>query len=205
MILKVICPKEKKQMKLFKISLFSVFFVFSILIFLSSLKYRNWKEEMFEKEKLVCLQNIDINQEEIDKKVEKFVLSDSQTEFIVFNADEIIHILQKSIRREGNILLKDLCVFPSKGEWMILIKYETKRVPVPWLVLNIVKDNRETPEIYVKDLTIGNTKFPFNLSKGVVKDINKGISEAITLLNENQFLGREIKNIELTEERIVIR
>lgn len=175
------------------------------MFFFNSLKYRNWKKEMFEKEKRVCLQNIDINQEEIGKKVEKFVLSGSQTEFIVFNTDEIVHILQKSVRREGGILLKDLCVFPSKGEWVILIKYEAKRVSVPWLVLNIVKDNRETPEIYVKDLTVGNTKFPFNLSKGVVKDINKGISEAITLLNENQFLGREIKNIELTEEKVVIR
>jgi len=109
------------------------------------------------------------------------------------------------MQKGEEVHLKDLCALSSKGVWTILVKYEVKGVTMPWLVLDIVKDDRETSEIYVKNLSIGNTPLPFGVGKKMERNVNKGIREAITLLNENEFLGREIKNIELIEEKVVIR
>jgi hypothetical protein len=37
------------------------------------------------------------------------------------------------------------------------------------------------------------------------EDLNRGVSDGIIMLNENNFLGRRIDNIELLEDRIVFK
>ena len=175
------------------------------MILFNILKYRNWEKQIFNERKFLCLEDVEIDQEEIESKIEDFVLSDSQTEFIVFEVHEVLHILQSNMQKGENIVLKDLCILSSRGLWTILLQYEIRAVSMPWLVLDIVKDERETAEVYVKELTIGDIAPPFGLSRNIMRDINRGISEGIILLNENQFLGRGIRNIELLEERVVIR
>jgi hypothetical protein len=71
--------------------------------------------------------------------------------------------------------------------------------------MEIVKDDRETAELYVRDLLLGKYKVPGFIAKDIVHSINKGISDAILLVNENAFLGRRIENIELLEERVVVK
>lgn len=192
-------------MKLLRIFFLTIFLLLIFLISFYILKYRRWEKEFFQKKELRCLQNIEVDQEKVGEKFKKFVLSNNKTEFVVLDTDEVIYILEGSIKKGKEVLLKDLCILSSKGVWTILVKHEVKGVTMPWLVLNIVKDDRETSEIYVKDLSIGDTLLPFGVGKKMERNINKGIREAITLLNENEFLGREIKNIELIEEKVVIR
>lgn len=192
-------------MKLFKIILFTTFLILFLFVFLNFLKYRNWYQGTFQETDIICLRDIEIEQEDIDEKIKNFVLSDSGTEFIVLDVNEVIHILESNIQGSENVFLKDICIEDNRGVWTIFLRYEIRDTSMPWLVLNIVKDDRETPEIYVRELTIGNINIPFGIGRNIIRNVNRGISEAIILLNENQFLGREIRNIELLEERVVIR
>ena len=192
-------------MKLFKIILFTTFLILFLFVFLNFLKYRNWYQGTFQETDIICLRDIEIEQEDIDEKIKNFVLSDSGTEFIVLDVNEVIHILESNIQGSENVFLKDICIEDNRGVWTIFLRYEIRDTSMPWLVLNIVKDDRETPEIYVRELTIGNINIPFGIGRNIMRNVNRGISEAIILLNENQFLGREIRNIELLEERVVIR
>lgn len=192
-------------MKLFKIFLFTTFLILFLFVFLNILKYRNWYQGTFQETDIICLRDIEIEQEDIDEKIKNFVLSDSGTEFIVLDVNEVIHILESNIQGSEIVSLKDICIEDNRGVWTIFLRYEIRDTSMPWLVLNIVKDDRETPEIYVRELTIGNIDIPFGIGRNIIRNVNRGISEAIILLNENQFLGREIRNIELLEERVVIR
>lgn len=142
---------------------------------------------------------------EIDEKIQKFVTSDTQTDFITFLPEEIIHILKLNIQINETFFLEDICMLPSQGLWSLYLRFSFKDINIPWVVLNIVKDNRETVEIYVKSIDVGGYSLPRFFVKGVIDQINKGISDAIVLTNENEFLGRTIRNIELLKERVVIK
>lgn len=193
-------------MRLFKKILLLIFFLFTIFLLLTFLMYRNWEQKTFSTESLiVCFTDIDEKAFDIDTKIEKFILSDSKTEFVTFTAEEVVNVLKSNIQVGESAQVEDLCVLSSKGMWSVYLKYRLGEIPVPWIVLDIVKDDRETAEIYVKDLYIGGYLIPKIFSKKIVVEINKGISDAIILVNENSFLGRNIKNIELLEERIVIK
>lgn len=193
-------------MRLFKkilLLIFSLLFIFLLLIFFM---YRNWEQKTFSKDSgIVCFTDIDEATLNIDTKIEKFILSDSKTEFVTFTTEEVISVLKSNIQVGESAQVEDLCVLSSKGMWSVYLKYRLGKVPVPWIVLDIVKDDRETAEIYVKDLYIGGYLTPKIFSKKIIVEINKGISDAIILVNENSFLGRNIKNIELLEERVVIK
>ena len=193
-------------MKLFRITLISIFLIFGIFFFLLSLGYRDWEKKIFFGDsKVVCFSGIDERILYIDQKIEDFILSDSKTEFVTLTSEEIASIFKSNIQVGKSVQLIDLCILPSEGTWSLYLKYKIGAIPVPWIVLEIVKDDRETAEIYVKKVYIGKNSIPSLLSKQIVVNINSGISDAIILVNENRFLGRNIKNIELLEERVVLK
>jgi hypothetical protein len=71
--------------------------------------------------------------------------------------------------------------------------------------MNVVKDNRETAEIYVNEIKVGDTRVPGVIEKKVMVDINRGMSDAVIMLNENRFLGRVIENIEFLDDKVVFK
>jgi hypothetical protein len=52
---------------------------------------------------------------------------------------------------------------------------------------------------------IGGLEIPTFLETRLREDLNRGISDGIIMLNENNFLGRRIDNIELLEDRVVFK
>jgi hypothetical protein len=193
-------------MKLFKVFLFIILFILLSFLLFNVLRYIRWEKEFFEiKKSLVCLEDIDVEDEEIEKKIESFIISNNKTEFIVFETDEVLYILKENMELNEAVDIQDICIETNRGVWVLYIQYKTERIRVPWLQLNIVKDDRETPELYVREISIGGRDIPFGMGGRIRTDINRGISEGIILLNENQFLGREITNIELLEDRVVVK
>jgi hypothetical protein len=193
-------------MKLFKIFLFTILLILLSLVLFNVFTYRMWEKEFFEiKNSLVCLEDIDIKENQKEEKIESFILSNNRTEFIVFQTDEVLHLLNENMEFNEYLNVEDVCLETERGAWVMYIQYRTERFTMPWVQLNFVKDDRESPEIYVRDVAIGKRDIPFGMGKRIRTDINKGISEGIILLNENQFLGREITNIELLEDRVVIK
>jgi hypothetical protein len=71
--------------------------------------------------------------------------------------------------------------------------------------LDISKDTIESAQLYVSNIYLGNQLLPAKISNGLKEEINKGISDALVLVSENNFLGRTITNIELLEDEIVVK
>jgi len=193
-------------MKLFKIFLFTTFLLFLSFSFFHIFRYRNWEKDFLENKNITtCFEDINVEEEIIDERIEKFIISDSGTEFVVFSVEEVLYILRQNMSVNGDREIQDICIIDQEGEWIIHTKYQIENISMPWLVFHIVKDNRETPELYIRELYMGKAEIPFGLGRRIMVDMNRGISEAIVILNENQFLGRKITNIELLEERVVIK
>ena len=78
-------------------------------------------------------------------------------------------------------------------------------IVLPWLRLDVAKDTIESAQLYVSNIYVGNQLIPEKIVSSVKAQINKGISDALILVSENNFLGRTITNIELLDEKIVVK
>ncbi len=195
--------------KVFRILLLVFLFVTIALVavdFVSYLGYSKWEEEELSKQDITCMSDITVESSIVEDKIKKFTLSDTRTDFIVLTESEMLYLLGENFTEEGgDISVEDICLKPSQGLWQLYLKSEYKGISIPWLVLDIAKDNIETAEVYVRKVYIGNLNLPEFLEARLKGDLNKGISDGIIMLNENNFLGRRIDNIELLEDRVVFK
>ena len=111
-------------------------------------------------------------------------------------------VLNKSL--EG-IEIKNIHLETAQGKWKIFVKTKVGDFNVPWIAFDIIKDNMETAQVYVGSIYIGDYNITDYLPKNSINDINKGISDAIILFNENLFSKRYIQNIELEDTNVVIK
>jgi hypothetical protein len=195
--------------KIFKTLLLLFLFVVITLVvvgFVSYIKYSKWEDDELSKQNITCMSDITVESSVIEDKIKKFTLSDTRTDFIVLTESEMLYLLEENFAEEGgDISVEDICLKPSQGVWQLYLKAKYKGIPIPWLILDIVKDNIETAEVYVGQLHVGGLELPKFLESRLRGDLNRGISDGIIMLNENNFLGRRIDNIELLEDRIVFK
>lgn len=190
-------------MKLFKkISLsISLFIIFSIVAFLAI--YAIWRKDMGgQSENILCYTQ---RSESVDIKIRDFIISDRETEFVIFEVEEVLTILHENTALDGQLEMENICLKPEKSVWSLYLQYSYEGIQVPFIILEISKDNRETAEIYASQISIGPLELPQFLSKTLLVNINKGISDALILVNENRFLGRQLKNVELLEQTVVLK
>jgi hypothetical protein len=201
--------------KVFKTLLLLFLSTIIILIgigFISYLRYSKWEEGELSNQRITCISDIiDESSEEedmgaiIEDKIKKFALSDTKTDFIVLTEEEMLYLFSENFTEEGDIKVEDICIKPSEGVWQLYLKSKYKKVSLPWLVLDIVKDNIETAEVYIREVHVGDLELLSFLEARVREDFNRGISDGIIMLNENDFLGRRIDNIELLEDRLIFK
>ena len=195
--------------KVFKTLLLLFLFVAITLVvvgFVSYIRYSKWEDDELSKQDITCMSDITVESSIIEDKIKKFTLSDTRTDFIVLTESEMLYLLGENFTEEGgDVPVEDICLKPSQGVWQLYLKSSYKGISIPWLVLDIVKDNIETAEVYVRQLHVGGLELPKFLESRLKEDLNRGISDGIIMLNENNFLGRRIDNIELLEDRVVFK
>lgn len=140
----------------------------------------------------------------LDEKFKEFVMSEDNISFIELSSNEVLSLLQSTDIVSGGDV-KDICIEPSKGVWSIYTKISLQGINLPWIQIEAAKDTMETAQLYIPNIYIGNILIPENMSKNIKTQLNKGISDALVLVNENSFLGRKIKNIELLSDKIVVK
>lgn len=183
----------------------ALLFLFLFISLSSLYTYFNWRKNFYEKNYILCTEDI-VNQEfYIENKVKQFVLSNSENEFVELTREEVLSLLSQNVQTAGGLEVQGICIDAEKSMWKIYFNTRLNFLNIPWVRLDLVKENRETAELYVKDIYIGDMLIPQNLVKSMIVDVNRGISDAILLVNENAFLGRTIKNIELMTDRIIIK
>lgn len=194
-------------MKIIKrVGLIALIASLAILSF-SLYEYFSWKKNFVSsKEDMVCT---DFSRESdltnVQKRVKDYVFSKDGTATISFSVKEVLAFLKYVPVTSNTITVKEMCVKPSKGVWLISLKLKVYGTSIPWVQFNLVKDARETAQLYVKDFSFGGISLLNIFSSKVMNEVNEGISESIVLVNENGFLGRDIHNIELLEEMVVVR
>jgi hypothetical protein len=199
----------KRIFRLLGFFFLGILLLFTALVIVFSFKYNGWYKNDFKQGfQGVCLE--DLGQEEeyeevVEEKVEKFTLSDTRTDFVVLTPEEVLYVLSMNIETNESFDLEDICLHPTKGSWQVYLKYKVGSISLPWMIMNVVKDNRETAEVYVREINVGDIRVPGFVVKKVKVDINRGVSDAVIMLNENRFLGRIIENIEFLDDRVVFK
>jgi len=191
--------------------LFKIFGIFLLLliflpIFLTGM-YLLWEREFSSNlSSKSCVSNNQVEEISFDERIRNFVFSSDRSDYIQFTKGEILYLISSELKKEeGDIVVKDMCVDSSKGVWKVYLNLTVAGIKNVWFIFDIIKDDRETAELYVDNLYLGNFQLPSFISSSLKEKINKGISDAIVLVNENSFSGRSITNIELLEEDIVVK
>ena len=187
----------------------SVLVIFLLLGGYFVVRYSLWHRDFFVSENITCTSDEKFVVEEkeinIGDRIKNFVLSDLFSEFVTFSRKEMLYLLKDSISGVSSLEIQDVCLVSDKGVWKVYAHSKVTFLQLPWIGIDIVKDNRETAELYSKRIYIGDMKVPDVLARGPLEKINKGISDALILVTENGFLGKTIENIDLLKDTVVIK
>ena len=195
----------KKGLKIF----LGVLVIFLLVGGYFVVRYSLWHRDFFVSENITCTSDEKFVVEEkeinIGDRIKNFVLSDLFSEFVTFSRKEMLYLLKDSISGVSSLEIQDVCLVSDKGVWKVYAHSKVTFLQLPWIGIDIVKDNRETAELYSKRIYIGDMKVPDVLARGPLEKINKGISDALILVTENGFLGKTIENIDLLKDTVVIK
>ena len=181
-----------------------IFFLIIGIIAVPVISYFIWQNNL-QKEisQLHCKSNLSA-EISLDEKFKDFVLSEEDVTFVELNPDEAALLLGNTNIINGGTI-ENVCVMPHKDVWNVLVKVNLQGILLPWVRLDVAKDSIESAQLYVSNIYIGNQLLPEKIVSTLKTQINKGISDALILVSENNFLGRTITNIELLEEKIVVK
>jgi hypothetical protein len=198
----------KKILKAFLIlsllGIVSVLVTIAILIF----SYRGWRTEF---ESNIDSQNLSLNYTEIPQELQnrffEFVASSEKSTFVEISPSEFANLLYfvTSQQQIEGVEVEKIYVEPAEGVWTVYIDLNLGNMDIPWFGFNLVKDDRETAELYVRNIYIGGFAIEKIIPSKYLNMVNDGISDALIQFNENLFSKRYIQNIELSEESAIIK
>lgn len=190
--------------KAFKVLLI-IFLVFISLIIIPIIIYFIWlmsfNRNLSEK---ICLSNTKLENVSFDSRIKEFAFSTERSAYIQFTDAELLPLLSSTIENGfQQSSVKNICIDTDDGKWKVYINLLGK--DVLWFMFDVIKDDRETAELYVDNLYIGNMPIPSFICNSIKQAVNKGISDAVLLVNENSFSGREITNIQLQDGKVILK
>ena len=201
-----------------KVPIFGLFTLSFLLIVLLSViflwvivfrEYKNW-QEVFERDKFekdyVTLSNNDIKTS-VNSKLKAFSESTKSVDFVEITDREFVYLVGESLNSSLplDITFEKGYVISNESVWDLYVKTNRNGFLLPWLVFRVTKDKTESPEIYISKMSVGNFDFTDYGAKIVIERINKGIRDAILLVNQSDFTGRIFRNIELEKEKMTIK
>lgn len=191
----------KKFLKLFFLGLLVIILA---AIAYPVINYFSW-QKTFQSQlsQLVCKSNTE-SISNLDDKFKEFVMSDEDITYVELSVPEVLTLVEGTQIVEG-AQLQNLCVLPNEGIWTLYLKFSIQNINMPWVRVDIAKDNMETAQLYVKNIYVGDFTLPQKFDQNLKTSLNNGISDSITVVNENNFLGRKIQNIELLKDSIIVK
>lgn len=184
-----------------------LFFVLSIglVSFILIRNYKNW-ESRFERN--IYEGNLAILPYEsdgtVEMKIAKFTLSNENTESLILSPYEFANLILLTSKGylDKEITVRRVYIEPENSRWNIYMEFLYKGYSV-WLSVDLNKDDMQTAQLYITNVYFGG--YPIGKYFDIVNKINKGIANSILLANENGFLGRYIENIELMDDKMVVK
>ncbi len=189
--------------KVFNVLLIIIFLILGVIA-VPVISYFVWQNSLNKEiAQLHCKSNLSQDLS-LDEKFKDFVLSEEDITFVELSSDEVALLLGNTNIINGGTI-ENICVMPHKNTWNVLAKVNIQGIKLPWVRLDVSKDTIESAQLYVSNIYVGNQLIPEKIVSSIKAQINKGISDALILVSENNFLGRTITNIELLDEKIVVK
>ncbi len=185
----------------------AVFVIISIFLLK---EYSDWKDR-FENSHLnsefVVFEDSKEISASLQKKIDTFGKSAEDVETLELTPQEVVYILslelEKTIPEDFNTYRG--YVDSDFNSWNIYMQLEYKGNLLPWLILSLNKDEGEGVSLYFSTISLGN----FNLTeygfKNMITDMNRGLNDALLLVNQSDFTGRRYENIELEPSALTIK
>ena len=188
------------------ISIFLLFVFSTGLISLLLIRnYKNWESKF---ERNIYENNLAIlpyeSGGEIEMKIAKFTLSDENTESLVLSPYEFANLILITSRGyfDKEITVERVYIESENFRWNVYMEFVYKEYSV-WFSVDLNKDDIQTAQLFITDVYLGN--YPLGKYFGLADQINMGIANSLLTVNENGFSGRYLENIELMEEKIVVK
>lgn len=190
--------------------------------------YKAWVNNFwFDKSKSIVDLNDDqqvfILNNQTENKITTFSNSTKKTDYMELNISESAYLIGKNINKVSPTYIKISKIFIdtninqdsskstsletnlSENSWDIYLLVDTPKIKNISIKITIQKDTIETAQLYATDFAIAD----FSLNEiGIIyftEKINKGLSDGLLLVNENNYSGRVYKNIELDTDGMVIK
>lgn len=195
-----------------------IFLSFIVVLILSGVvvwfvvfrEYGNWEGRFEDSHLSTDFITLDqkVIEDGLNKKVDEYSKSQDNTDFIEVSKEEAMYLVGLGLNDSlpDNISFEKGYIDSKKGSWDIYIKLKyNDKYSLPWIVATVIKDEIESPELYIDRVLIGDFDFEDFGVGIIVKEANRGLRDAVTLINSSDFTGREIKNIELGTKSVVIK
>lgn len=211
-------PKKKRKGCYFVLFVFPLSFIFIIFLLLFAVaaftynQYQQW-ESSFEDVHLSSdfinpkSDDYDEEREVIDEKINTFSNSLDDVETITFSSDEALLIIGSELDEAlpDGFSVDYVYSETERGKWLIYIKLDYQDHPLPWLIVQVEKEEYETADLYFSDIFVGQFSFYNYGLKQVIQDINDGYKDSLYKVNDGQFSGRRLENIELEDDEMIIK
>ena len=197
----------RKILKILGIIFLGVLVLSALLLFLKSKIWSNNFEATINQANIIT--SISESEDLFNEKVEAYILSEEDVDFIEFTSVEISQILYDSISNitnETSITLMKTYVIPDDTSWRIcgLVQLNDSKMFKSWICADITKDNMQTAQLYIEKLLLNGINIG-NIFPRILTQANQGIAEALVTVNENAFVGRLLENMELREDGIILK
>ncbi len=182
-------------------------FVFTFLIL--RMNYAQWKVD-FDRADLVMLdldEDLRDLKSSLESKIADYNESEETHSFLELNQEESLLLFSVALEESlpKGFEVRKMSLISNPGNWYVYFKTDFHSFSLPWIAINLKKEDVQSVDIYVEDLFLGNMSFKGLFLGSLVDSINQGIAHSIKLVNDGNFAGKVFENIELREDGLVIR
>lgn len=187
--------------------LLAIILISSIIIFIKAKSWENSFESNIESAYLVT--SFQESNDLLNEKTEKYILSDKPVDFIEFSPAEISQFLYNALSEmttDTGITIVGVYSDPGENIWQecASLRSNNRKNLELWICMDVTKDNMQTAQLYVNNITLEGLDID-KIYPDILTKINQGIAEALVTANENAFVGRTLENMELKEDRLIIK
>lgn len=186
--------------KVIKVSILVITIIILLFVFLLLFKYYRWEKDFKRDIDTRYLVSTPYSRsEELSKKIDLFTLSEQDNEYLELTPYELGGLILETADRYP---IDQMYIYPQQGIWKIYLKVRYMNIPL-WLRVDINKDNMQTAQIYITKVYVG----PYSIGQmfSITANMNSGITDALLTVNENGFSGRYLENIELLNDKVVVK
>jgi hypothetical protein len=200
----------RKVFKFIIIFFISILILLFLILLLGTVKSRTWLNDFESRmsEGYIVAEGMQTDSA-VEEKIEMYVLSEEETDFVTFTPEEVGSIVYSSVHDmlgDSKVSISQVYIYPQNSIWQVcgLLEWSKLKNKDIWACVDVTKDNTETAQLYITQLLIRGIDVS-KIYPSLLTKVNKGFAEALITVNENRFVGREFENIELTASELIIK